>query len=370
MIRILHVLGGTNLGGAESRTMDLFRHMDPKQVSFDFLVHSAGAGFYDEEIRQLGGQIYHVPRFKVYNYFAYKKAVKLFFAEHHMYRAVQGHMTSTASIYLPIAKKQGVTMTIAHARSAGVDQGVKGILTKWLRHNLAKKADFLFACSRIAGEAAFGKKAAEEGRIIVIPNAITTEKFVYTQKTREQIRGELSVQDKFVIGHVGRFHYAKNHEYLLQIFEELRRLEPQAVLLLLGEGEGMPAMQELAKKLQIEDAVIFAGNQKNVQDYYQAMDYFVFPSRFEGLPGTVIEAQAAGLRCLISDTIAEEVRISELVQTMSIQDAPESWAAFVAAHRNYERMDQSDRIRTSGFDSTLQAEKMMNFYETGDGNSL
>ena len=287
-----------------------------------------------------------------------------------MYRAVQGHMTSTASIYLPIAKKQGVTMTIAHARSAGVDQGVKGILTKWLRHNLAKKADFLFACSRIAGEAAFGKKAAEEGRIIVIPNAITTEKFVYTQKTREQIRGELSVQDKFVIGHVGRFHFAKNHAYLLDIFCEIVKKEPDSKLLLLGDGPLREEMEQRAEALEISDKVLFLGNQSPVAPYYQAMDAFVFPSRFEGMPGTVVEAQAAGLPCFVSDTVTKEVKACDLVSFLPINIEPEKWAEEVLAVQNKERNSGSEQMKKAGFDVKEEVKKYENFYLTGNISAL
>ena len=158
-VGVLHVLGGTNLGGAESRIMDLYRHIDRNKVQFDFLVHTGREGYFDKEIKELGGRIYRVPRFRLYNYFTYKKAVKAFFQAHREYQVIQGHMTSTASIYLPAAKNAGIPVTIAHARSAGVDKGIKGIATRILRKNLWKKADFLFTCSKIAGVSLFVKNA-------------------------------------------------------------------------------------------------------------------------------------------------------------------------------------------------------------------
>ena len=153
-VRVLHVLGGLSLGGAESRIMDLYRCMDREKVQFDFLVHQDGGEmgripeFYDEEVGKLGGKIYTLPKFRGYNYFGYKKAVKEFFREHHEFAAVQGHMTSTAAIYLPEAAKAGILVRAAHARSAGVDKGVKGVLTRLLRLPLLKKADYCFACSK------------------------------------------------------------------------------------------------------------------------------------------------------------------------------------------------------------------------------
>lgn len=328
-IRVLHVLGSMNLGGAESRIMDLYRNMDREKVQFDFLVHDSREGFFDKEIQSLGGHIYYVPRFKVYNYGVYKKAMKQFFAEHHEFRAVHGHMTSTASLYLPIAKKAGIPMTIAHARSAGVDRGIKGAITKWLRKPLPKRADFCLACSRLAGEAVFGEAFVKTGKVRILPNAIETEKYKYDISVRKEMRNALGLQDKYVIGHVGRFHYAKNHEFLIDIFAEIKKQKENAVLLLVGEGALMGEVKEKVSMLDLEQSIIFAGNQSEVSRYYQAMDYLVFPSRFEGMPGTIVEAQAAGLPCLISDTITEEVKVTELVKFASLCDSPECWAAQV-----------------------------------------
>lgn len=365
-IRILHVLGNTNLGGAESRTMDLYRHMDRERVQFDFLVHTKQEGHFDKEIKELGGHIYRVPRFRIYNYFSYVKAMKAFFLEHSDFRAVQGHMTSTAAIYLPIAKKAGVPITIAHARSAGVDKGVKGLATRWMRRSLPDKTDYMFTCSRLAGISVFGAKAVEEGKTIFMPNAIDCKKFDYRPDMRDKIRAQLGLSQRYVIGHVGRFHYAKNHEYLLKIFAELcRRGKKEYALLLLGEGEKMEEMKRLAGELQIKDQVIFAGNKSNVYDYYQAMDYFVYPSRYEGLPGTVLEAQASGLPCLMSDRICEEVAVTELVHTMGIEEAPKRWADYIEKTEDYTRTSHVEAVSEAGFDAGEQAEMMMRFYETG-----
>ena len=375
-IRVLHVLGNTNLGGAESRTMDLYRHMDKSRVQFDFLVHTAGEGYFDKEIEELGGHVYRIPRFRIYNYFSYVRELQKFFGRHHEYQAVQGHMTSTAAIYLPIAKKAGIPITIAHARSAGVDRGIKGALTRCLRRNLSKKTDFMFTCSKLAGISVFGKKAVEEGRTFFMPNAIDCGKFDYDPQMRNKIRQELGIGNQYVIGHVGRFHYAKNHEYLIRIFaalcrretdlsEKSKRPEREYMLLLLGEGERMEMARQLAEDLGIEEKVYFAGNKGNVYDYYQAMDYFVYPSRYEGLPGTVVEAQTAGLRCLISDSICGEVMITDLVHAMSLEDVPESWADYIEKTKNYERRGHLEEVKRAGFDVEMQAGKMMEFYETG-----
>lgn len=361
-LRVLQVLGGTALGGAESRIMDIYRNMDRTKLQFDFVVHNTKEDHYNQEIRLLGGKIYRIPKFRFYNIFAYRKAWQHFFREHSEFAAVHGHMTSTAAIYLPIAKRNGVPITIAHARSAGTDPGFKGKLTKWLRRNLYEKADYCFTCSEIAGDAVFGKQNMQKGEIQIIPNAIEVDKYLYDDVIRTRIREEYGLQDAYVIGHVGRFHYAKNHIFLLDIFAEIWKKKENARLLLLGEGALMPEIKEKAAKLGILNKIIFAGNHTNVDDFYQAMDYLVFPSHFEGLPGTVVEAQAAGLRCLISDKITQEVSVTNLVSTLSLQDDATVWADYVIEHQDYARTRDVSLLKAAGFDVKAQVVQLMEFY--------
>lgn len=373
-IRILHVFGGVSLGGAESRIMDLYRCMDREEIQFDFLVHAEcvetrKAEYYDEEIKSLGGRIFVLPKFKVYNYIQYKRAIKDFFKMHHQFALVQGHMTSTASLYLPVAKKAGIPIGVAHARSAGVDKGVKGIITKLLRLPLLKRADYCFACSKEAGAAVFGRKWGKSKKAVVLPNAIALEKYIYNEEMRDKLRKELGIEDCYVIGHVGRFHYAKNHEYLLEVFSSLhagmKERDVRAVLLLLGDGAGIEPIRQQVKTFGLEEDVLFMGNKKDVENYYQAMDFFVFPSRFEGLPGTVVEAQAAGLRCIISDKITPEVRLCQLVHYESIDEPEDLWAKYILENASYVRSDMYETIKEAGFDVKEQAARMEGFYKTG-----
>lgn len=362
-VRVLQVLGGTSLGGAESRVMDSYRHLDRSRIQFDFCVHSQEEGFFDKEIESLGGHIYRVPRFQVVNWLAYRKAWKDLFREHPGYVAVHGHMTSTASIYLPIAKAAGVPLTIAHARSAGVDPGLKGTMTRFLRRNLGKKADVCLTCSRLAGEAVFGEKMVEAGRVTTVPNAIDAREFAFSEKKRKQKRAELGIgEQEFVIGHVGRFGHMKNHAFLLDVFAEICRKVPDSRLLLVGEGGLMDSVREKATSLGLSDRVIFTGNQAQVADFYMAMDFFVFPSIFEGLPGSVIEAQAAGLRCLVSDSVTDEVLITPLAQSRSLSDKASVWAQNVLERRSYEREQMEQAIKEAGFDVSDQVKFLEKLY--------
>lgn len=394
---MLHVLGGVGLGGAESRIMDLYRQMNREEIQFDFLVHSAavrsdfqemrqnggdtgknGKGeesvrkpqFYDEEIQSLGGHIYVLPKFKVYNYFAYRKAVKAFFVSHREFRVVQGHMTSTAGIYLPIAKKAGVPVTVAHARNAGVVKGLKGLATRFFRRGLAKKADYCFACSQLAGQDVFGETAMNAGQVKVIYNAIDVGRFTYDEKVRREARAQLGLSGEFVLGHVGRFDYQKNHPYLLEIFTAVREKRKDALLFLLGDGGDRPAMEERCRQLGIGDSVRFMGNRKDAERFYQAMDFFLLPSFFEGLPGVLVEAQAAGLRCMVSDNVTREAKATDLVTYMSIEESPARWAEEILKQADYDRRDTAQELREAGFDVRTQAQGYRRFYLGEDAERI
>lgn len=366
---VLHVNGRLDRGGAESRIMDLYRAIDREKVQFHFVEHTADRCAYEEEIENLGGKIYHLPRFNMINIMAYRKAWKELLQDHPEIQTVHGHMTSTAGIYLPIAKKMG-KKTIAHARSAGVEPGVKGKLTRFLRRNLWKQADTLLTCSKEAGISVFGKQAVDAGMVRFFPNAIPVDKFTFDPEERERVRQELKqvseIDDNtFVLGHVGRFSPVKNHKYLLQIMAAYCKKNPNSVLLLLGDGPTMEETKAQAKELGIENKVLFLGNHSDVYRYYNAMDCFLLPSFYEGLPGTAIEAQACGLPGLLSDTITREAAVTELMEYVNITESPEVWAEkleiiqkkTIDARENY-----ANAVKAAGFDVAEQTEKLQRFY--------
>jgi glycosyltransferase involved in cell wall biosynthesis len=403
-IRVLHVLGGLGLGGAECRIMDLYRNMNRDRIQFDFLVHASAEktgkksptsdelmavrepDYFDNSVYKLGGRIYCLPKFTGTNMVEYKAAIKRFFEEHqHTWKIVQGHMTSTAAIYLPIARKAGVPILIAHARSAGVDNGIKGLATRFFRSPLQKEGvtDYNFACSREAAVSVFGKELTDRGRVRIIPNAIDLKRFAFNREKRDAIRKELGVSNALVIGHVGSFRYAKNHEFLLNVFAQITRLLDnddlnqysmlhgmRVRLLMLGKGPEMEEMVRLSEKLHIKDRCIFAGNKSNASDYYQAMDYFCFPSRYEGLPGSVVEAQAAGLQCLISDTITPEVSVTELVSMMSINSEARDWARKILddllLREDYQGDALMEEIRLNQTLTQIAGERRESVFENDD----
>ena len=378
---VLHVVGRLDIGGAESRIMDLYRNIDRERVQFHFVQHTSDRCAFEEEVERLGGRVYHVPRFNVKNYFTYKKAWKGLFQAHPEIKVVQGHMTSTAAIYLPIAKKAGVEITIAHARSAGVDPGLKGHLTRFLRRDLYKKCDYRFTCSGMAGESVFGNQKEISRKATFIPNAIDVDKFKFNKEVREEIRYELGIKDKFVIGHVGRFSHMKNHKYMLQILEQCIRMEKErglseTVLMFLGDGDLKEEIMEQAVAMGISSRVLFMGNKRDVYRYYQAMDYFLLPSLYEGLPGTAVEAQASGLKGIMSDSVTAEAVVTDLIQMRSIKEEPKLWAEEImrASQKQTEdscgdeevrRSSYAEVVKQASFDVKEQAKRLQEFYLTG-----
>lgn len=331
MIRVLQVLGSTTLGGAESRVMDLYRHMDRNRIQFDFLVTRGHTGHFDSEIESFGGHVYTVSPYRIYNHKQYVTEVRQFFKEHSDYKAVHGHMTSTASIYLPIAKETGVPLTIAHARSAGVDSGIKGRLTNLLRKKLPEKCDKMIACSDLAAVSVFGEHNYVDGQVKIMPNAIETSDYTVNAIERERIRKEYGIEDGFVVGHTGRFHEAKNHRFIVDVFSAYLNFREDAVLMLVGDGHLREDIESYVKELaksnpKLSDRVIFTGNQTPVHPYYQAFDTLLFPSIYEGMPGTVIEAQASGLKCLVSDSVTRLCKATELVEFESLNKSADKWA--------------------------------------------
>lgn len=361
-IRVLQVLGRLNRGGAESMIMNLFRGVDREKVVFDFVIHTKEHCDFTDEVLRLGGRIYSAPRYNVKNHFAYKKWWNNFFKEHSEYKVIHGHMYSIASIYLKIAKKYGLK-TISHSHTSSAKTGFSGMVKRIIQAPLKNIPDWLFACSDNAGRWLYGENVGKRDNYILLKNAIDSQRYIYTPETAEKIRKELGIEDKFVVGHIGRMFPAKNHPYLLEVFKAFLQKNQNSVLLLVGDGPSRKEIEEKAQSLDISEKVIFTGVRSDVNELLQAMDFFVFPSLYEGLPVTVIEAQATGLRCLISDTVTDEVCITDLVTRYSLNNLPEMWADKIEElSKRKDRDNMSKEIADSGYDINTTAEWLQNFY--------
>jgi glycosyltransferase involved in cell wall biosynthesis len=322
MIKVLHVLYSLNRGGAESRTMDIFRRIDRSRFKFDFMLHTTEESAYQAEAVALGAEMFTVPRFRGYNYLGYRTAWRNFFSERGDYDVVHGHMVSTASVYLREAKLVGVPMRIAHAR----DSHRRNIIHDAMEARSVKYATDLFAVSKLAGVNTFGAEYWDRGMIRVIPNAITASDFAFDAAKREAVRDEFQIGDRVLIGHVGRYVRGKNHRGLLEIFKATLERTPNALLMTVGDGPLRAEIEEYGKRLGIGESLLTTGERRDINALLSGMDLFLFPSFTEGLPGVVLEAQASGLQCVVSDTVTTEVNISPLVYNLSLEDKPEVWA--------------------------------------------
>lgn len=362
-IRILHVLGALNRGGAETMIMNIYRSIDRDVIQFDFMIHTEDECAFNEEIRQLGGRIFSTRKYKISNHALYKRDWAHFF-ENHDYKIVHGHMRSTAAIYLGIAKKKGA-VTISHSHNTSNGTGLSAFAKQCLQYPIRWKSDYFISCSQIAGEWLFGKSMANSDRHFILKNAIELDRFVYNHEARQRVRKELGIDDDvMVIGHVGRFHEQKNHSFILEIFSAIVQKEPKSLLLFVGDGELRGFITNQIHKLGLERKVIMTGVRSDVPDLLQAMDIFLFPSKYEGLGMAIIEAQAAGLPCIISDQIPEEVHVTDLVTSISLTDDASIWRdAILTAVNPDKRTAPYKALKDAGYDIKQTAEWLQSFYK-------
>lgn len=364
MIRILHSVSNMDRAGIETMLMNYYRHIDRKKIQFDFLCNKEKQGAYDEEIRALGGNIYHSPGLNPFKYLKYLKYMRKMFCEHSEYKIVHAHNGAFVVYPLFAAKKNRVPNRIAHVHSASFTMDYKWPLKMLCRPLIPFCATEKWACGTEAAKFYYGKKILDRGKAIVINNAIEINRFVFNEEIREHLRIENDLQDKFVVGHVGRFDSQKNHTFLVDIFKEVYKKEPRAMLVLLGEGELMKEIKDKVKELKLDDCVLFKGNVNNVNEWYQAMDVFVLPSVWEGLPVVGIEAQSADLPCAFSDDITREVDLLPSTAFIKRENSIEKWVEYILRYaKEHVRVDRSKEIKAAGYDIETEAQKLMALYE-------
>lgn len=357
-IHVLQVVTQMTRGGLETMLMNYDRHIDHSLVQFDFLEHRDAVTDYDREIMELGGKIHRLPRLNPLS-LGYRKALDCFFAEHPEYRIVHVHLDCMSAIPLQYAKKNGVPVRIAHAHSKNEVKNAKYPIKLLYKRCIPKYATHLYACGEDAGRWMFG-----EHDYAVLNNAIDTNAFAFNAEIRSQYRDTLGIgQRTLLLGHVGRFHPTKNHTFLIDIFSELVKLHPDSKLLLVGQGDLEQMIRDKVEALGLSNRVIFAGVRSDVNALMQAMDVFAFPSLFEGLPLVAVEAQAAGLPCIVSDRVPWGCEKTQgLVNFLPLEAGAERWAEQILSTARIERRDTSDQIKASSFDIRENAAALQQFY--------
>ncbi len=356
MIRVLHYVGSMRRGGMETLIMNLYRNVNREEIQFDFAVHGDFAGDFAPEINSLGGRFFFFPRMRK-NPVAYRKSWRVFWESHcHEYRAFHFHTNSLANIIaFEEAYRVGVPIRIVHSHSSFSDKGrlqwLNTILNIINRYKVKKYATILIACSDKAAQWLYGGMQMGNLQVHLLKNGVDLRQFKYSDRARVRIRAELNLGDEILIGHVGAFVPVKNHYFLIKVISEALKINPKVRAILVGEGVLINNMKVLVKDLGLTDVVYFMGIRDDVNALMSAMDVFVFPSLYEGLPVSMIEVQANGLPALMSDTITDDVVLNPNVKRLTINSSAKVWAQSLLdmAKPSYRVLDDTSLI-SNGFD--------------------
>lgn len=356
-IRVLYFVDRMLKGGIQSLVFEIAKRINKDKFQLDFLLLDDGNKYeLEEKLKEFGCNVYKLDGIWVetlIDFLKYGKAVDHFFKIHNNYDIVHMHSSSKNYLILKKAKKYGIKTRIAHSHN--IDFQTKNIIKKIIGNifkiNLRIYATDYYACSKLAGEWLFGKNIVKSKKFKVINNAIDYNKFKFNKSTRKKIRDKLKIyDDEIIVGHIGRFTMQKNHEFLIKIFYELYKINSKFKLIMIGTGIKEKEIRRKVEELNITKNVIFEGFKENVNEYIQAMDLFLFPSKFEGLGIVLIEAQASGLKCYVSkDVIPKEAQVTSLLKFIDLKSSPEYWAKEICKDSSYQRKDVKDEFENKKY---------------------
>lgn len=364
MIRVLHILHSMNRGGTEAMLMNYFRNIDRSQVQFDFLLTEPCRCQYEGEIEELGGKIYRVPLLTFNNPFPYMMEVGKFLKEHKEYRIVHSHTSSKSAVPLWIAKRCGIPVRICHSHNNKSENGINGYIRDVLKRPLKQIATDFFACSREAAEWLYGKQMVSEGVVKIINNAIDVERYHFNEVTAKKIRLSLGFyEEDFVLGMVARFSNQKNHIWTLNLIRRLHEMNIKVQLLLVGDGDLRPQIESAIEELGISQNAIMVGVVPDVHTYLQAMDVLLMPSLNEGLPVSLIEAQANGLPCIVSTGVPKEADVTGNVTFLPLNI--DEWSTTLSSMvkcRVKRDVYAVRKVLDAGYDIAIESKKLENWY--------
>jgi len=366
--KVLLFVDRLEMGGIQTLLFNILSHFNDSPLKFDLLLLDDGTTYdLEKNFTELGVGIYKLNGVWInqpFDYVPYCKALDQFYKWHHDYLAVHLHSSSKNFLVLRYAKKYGIKKRIAHSHNTDFQSNslLKKFFGTIFRYPLKYYATDYFACSSLAAQWMFGEKEVSKGHVTVFPNVIDTEKFSYCERTRREYRTELGIENKFVIGNIGRFTYQKNHSFLIDIFKKIHDVRSDSVLLLAGVGELLEDCKEKCERLGIDDAVFFLGYRNDISQLLHAMDFFVMPSLYEGFPVTVVEAQASGVSVILSDTITKEVKLTPLVHYFELNQGSQEWAKEILAISHTNRDGWADVLCDKGYDVKTAVKTLENVY--------
>lgn len=367
ILRVAQIIGVVNAGGVEACIMNYYKNIDRSKIQFDFFVENTGPIIDKEIIESLGGKVVIIPSYK--KVFKYMKTLKKLFIDG-KYDIVHSNMNALSVFTLRAAKQAGIKIRIAHSHSTSNPKEILRSMIKNVLKLFSKKyATHYFACSELAGRWLFGNKAYEAGKVFLINNGVFIETFRYDETLRETMRQSLHIENnQFVLGNIGRLCAQKNQVFLIEIFKEVLKINTNSTLLLVGEGSLKDKLRKKINNLNLENKVIFVGANNNVHMLYDAMDCFVFPSLYEGLGMTLIEAQISGLDCFASLNVPQIAKVNDNVEFLSLDLSAKEWAKQISQCFEKENRDGFDRKKISisfnskMYDITAQSLELYRLY--------
>ena len=361
MKRVLCLISGMNSGGAETFLMKLYRKIDRNFYQMDFCVNIKEEGFYDKEILEMGGRIYHIPS-KSENLREFKKQLAELIKNEKYEFVLRVTSNTMGFMDLKIAKKAGAKVCAARSSNSSDAEGVKAKIVHFIGRKLySRYVDVKIAPSDLSAIYTFGKKEYEKKKVCILKNAVDLDIYKYSETERKMIRKELGISDgELVCGHIGRFSKQKNHKYLIEVFSKVLEKRSDAKLILIGKGELEEEIIEQCEKFRIRNKVLFLGVRSDIPALLSAMDVFIFPSLYEGMPNTVIEAQATGLPCIIANTITKEANVLGTVKFLPLSNSTDLWVNEIMNISKI-RYESKETFINKGYEINSSVEDFLNY---------
>lgn len=383
-IKVLVLITVMDRAGAETIMMNYLKNIDREKIQMDFMINRQGKADYESEIKKLGSKIYYISPIKPGSIIKYKKEFRQFLQKHPEYTIIHSNLEERSCFPLKIAKEMGVKTRIVHAHSVPKKQGIKQLQRIWCKKQLKGTYTHMFACSEGPAQWLYGKnvrcitmeeavKNVAKNSVIIMKNAVDTEKFVYRENIRKQQRKNLKVSDDtLVVGHIGRLVPEKNQLKLIEIFGNVNNQRPDSRLLLIGGGKSKreqkykKQVQKKIKEYGLESKVRWLGVRDDIDKLLHAIDVLVMPSTSEGFPVTLVEAQALGTREVVSDVIDYKVNVTEELQYQALDGDVEDWANKIISfsHTTLDREKMHQMVKDKGFDIKDNAKQLEAFYES------
>lgn len=362
-MRVAQVIGKLAAGGVEAVVNTYYQRLDHTRIQFDYFIDADSPCDPPEKLIALGARYFRIP--PTTRPLARILTLRRIFAQNH-YPIVHAHMTTLNLPVLLAARWAGVPVRICHAHSTSAPgEGARGLLKRLLRPTARLFATHLMACGQATAQWMFPARLLATGRVTILPNAVDVSRFCFCEAVRVQARARLGLENALVVGHVGRFMRQKNHAFLLEIFAALRARRPDAVLLLVGDGELRADAEARAAALGLKSCVRFLGIRHDLQRLYCAMDVFILPSFYEGLPVVGVEAQACGLPCLLSAAVDAHTAVGGAVRFLPLRAGAQAWAQAAEALASSQPVREAgaQAVRRAGLDISQAVRQLSGLYE-------